>query len=158
MYKEVLRAIVGIETFPVLSLIIFVAVFVVMLIRVLGMDRARLAACASIPLDPDTAVDDAVVVALSGELDLTNARELEERLEVSAPADTLLVVDLNRVVFMDSAALHVFFKLARRRGRERLALLMEPDAAVARTLQIVGMKDAAPIVASLDDLELTPST
>jgi anti-anti-sigma factor len=101
---------------------------------------------------------DSVVVALSGELDLTNARELEERLADCAAADALLVVDLNRVVFLDSAALHVLFKLARRRGRERLALVLAPEAAVARTLEIVGMKDAAPIVASLDDLELPPST
>jgi anti-anti-sigma factor len=105
----------------------------------------------------ETAADNVVVVALSGELDLTNARELEERLENGASADALLVVDLNRIVFIDSAALHVLFKLARRRGRERLALLLAPDAAVSRTLEIVGMKDAAPIVTSLDDLELTPS-
>jgi anti-anti-sigma factor len=105
----------------------------------------------------ETAADNVVVVALAGELDLTNARELAERLDDSAAADALLVVDLNRVVFIDSAALHVLFKLARSRGRERLALLLAPDAAVARVLEIVGMKDAAPIVAALDDLELTPS-
>jgi anti-anti-sigma factor len=103
------------------------------------------------------AAEGVVVVVLSGELDLTNARELEERLDRSAPPDALLVVDLNRVVFIDSAALHVLFKLARRRGRERFTLLVESDAAVARTLEIVGMKDAAPIVGSLDELELAPS-
>lgn len=102
-------------------------------------------------------LDGVVVVVLSGELDLTNARELEDRLERCAPGDTVLVVDLNRVVFIDSAALHVLFKLAGRRGRERLTLLLEQGAAVARTLEIVGMKDAAPVVASLDELELAPS-
>jgi anti-anti-sigma factor len=105
----------------------------------------------------ETAAANVVVAALAGELDLTNARELAERLDDCAAADVLLVVDLNRVVFIDSAALHVLFKLARSRGRERLALLLAPDAAVARVLEIVGMKDAAPIVAALDDLELTPS-
>lgn len=102
-------------------------------------------------------LDGVVVVVLSGELDLTNARELEDRLARCAPGDTVLVVDLNRVVFIDSAALHVLFKLAGRRGRERLTLLLEQGAAVARTLEIVGMKDAAPVVASLDELELAPS-
>jgi anti-anti-sigma factor len=105
----------------------------------------------------ETIADNVVVVALSGELDLTNARELEERLDDSAATEALLVVDLNRVVFIDSAALHVLFKLARQRGRERLALLLAPDAAVARVLEIVGMKDAARLVTSLDDLELAPS-
>ena len=94
----------------------------------------------------------AVVASLSGELDLTNARELEERLRDAAPPEALLVVDLNRLVFIDSAALHVLFKLARDRGRERLSLVVEPTAAVARTLDIVGMKDAVRITHSLDEL------
>jgi hypothetical protein len=50
MYKEVLRAIVGIEVFPVLSLLIFLAVFVAMLVWVCRMDRAALATYAALPL------------------------------------------------------------------------------------------------------------
>jgi anti-anti-sigma factor len=107
-------------------------------------------------LDVST-VAGAVVASLSGELDLTNARELEERLEAAAPADVLLVVDLNRVVFIDSAALHVLFKVARQRGREHLRLLVEPTAAIVRTLDIVGMKDAVLIAQSLEELGLVSS-
>lgn len=95
-----------------------------------------------------------VVASLAGELDLTNARELEEQLDAAAADEALLVIDINRVVFLDSAALHVFFKLARRREDGRLVLLMEPNAAVSRTLDIVGMKDAVRVVSSLDDIEL----
>ena len=94
-----------------------------------------------------------VIASLAGELDLTNARELEERLDAAAPGETTLVIDLNRVVFIDSAALHVLFKVAERRPKDRLAILMEPTAAVSRTLDIVRMRDAVRIVASLDDLE-----
>jgi anti-anti-sigma factor len=94
-----------------------------------------------------------VVASLSGELDLTNARELEERLAGAAASETILVIDLNRVVFIDSAALHVIFKLAERRPKGRLVLLMEPNAVVARTVDIVRMKDAVHIVASLDELD-----
>ena len=94
-----------------------------------------------------------VVASLTGELDLTNAREFEERLDAAASQKALLVVDINRVVFLDSAALHVFFKLARQRGVRGLALLMDPRAAVSRTLDIVGMRDAVRVVASLDDLD-----
>jgi hypothetical protein len=54
MYKEVLRTIVGIEIFPVLSLVIFLTVFMVMLVWVLRMDRDRLAAYASLPLGDDS--------------------------------------------------------------------------------------------------------
>jgi len=98
-----------------------------------------------------------VVATLAGELDLTNARELEERLDGAAVGEAILVIDLNRVVFIDSAALHVLFKLAKRRPNDRLVLLMEPTAAVSRTLDIVRMKGAVAIVTSLDDLERSGS-
>ncbi len=51
MYKEVLRTIVGIEVFPILSLVIFVTIFTVMLIWTMRLDRGRLSRYASLPLD-----------------------------------------------------------------------------------------------------------
>ena len=85
-----------------------------------------------------------VHVDVSGELDLTNAPEVEERLEALTAANgARLVLDLNRVVFIDSAALHVLFRTARRLGKERFALVLEPTAAVARTLEIVDIAEVA---------------
>ena len=54
MYKEILRGITGIEVFPVISLVLFVLVFGVVLIRVLRADRAELDRHASLPLDEPT--------------------------------------------------------------------------------------------------------
>ena len=51
MYKETLRAIAGIEIFPVISLLLFVAVFTVVLVWTLRLDRSRVDAAASLPLD-----------------------------------------------------------------------------------------------------------
>jgi hypothetical protein len=51
MYKEILLSIAGIDVFPVVSLVLFVAVFTVMLIRVAMMDRASAAHLAAMPLD-----------------------------------------------------------------------------------------------------------
>jgi anti-anti-sigma factor len=99
---------------------------------------------------------DEIDAFLSGELDLTNARELEERLRDAAPTGSTLVVDLNRVVFIDSAALHVLFKIARHLSPGSLVLVLAPDAPVARTLEIVGMKDAARVIASRDQHESAP--
>lgn len=96
-----------------------------------------------------------VQVRLTGELDLTNARELEERLVEIAPPDAQLVIDLNRVVFVDSAALHVLFRVARRQKNGELVLVLEPTAPIARAIAIVGLGQAARIVASSDEL---PST
>jgi anti-anti-sigma factor len=88
----------------------------------------------------DTDYPSVVLVAVAGELDLTNARELEERLEGLLGADQVsLLMDLNRVAFIDSAALHVLFRIARRLGKDRFGLMYEPTAAVSRTLSIVGL-------------------
>lgn len=100
-----------------------------------------------------------VLVAVRGELDLTNARELEERLEeLPGEEGTSLMLDLNRVVFIDSAALHVLFKTARRLGKDRFGLLYEPTAAVAKTLAIVGVPKVAMSGASRDELLAALST
>lgn len=93
-----------------------------------------------------------VRVSVEGELDLTNSRELQEELERIAPPDVLLVLDLNRVLFIDSAALHVLFVLARGRGEGRLGFLVEPSAPIARALAIVGLAEAAPIGESIEQL------
>lgn len=58
MYKDVLRAIAGIDTFPVVSLVIFVVTFALVLISVLHMDRASADEMAALPLDGDGAAGD----------------------------------------------------------------------------------------------------
>jgi cytochrome c oxidase cbb3-type subunit 4 len=51
MYKDILRSITGIETFPVVSLLLFVTVFTAVLISVVRMDRRHAEALAMLPLD-----------------------------------------------------------------------------------------------------------
>jgi hypothetical protein len=51
MYKELLRSIAGIEIFPVISLVLFVLVFGLVLIRVLRADPSELDRHATLPLD-----------------------------------------------------------------------------------------------------------
>ena len=54
MYKDILLSIAGIERFPIVSLLLFVAVFTAVLISVARMDRQRASRFASLPLDePD---------------------------------------------------------------------------------------------------------
>jgi cytochrome c oxidase cbb3-type subunit IV len=51
MYKDILLSIAGIERFPIVSLLLFVAVFTAVLITVARMDRQRASTLASLPLD-----------------------------------------------------------------------------------------------------------
>jgi hypothetical protein len=57
MYKDVLRAIAGIDTFPVVSLVIFFVTFALVVVSVLRMDRASAEELAALPLDNDAAGD-----------------------------------------------------------------------------------------------------
>jgi anti-anti-sigma factor len=90
------------------------------------------------------------VVAVAGELDLSNADDFVEQLDAAA-AGRPLVVDLNRVLFIDSAALHRLFVVARESGVARLALVAEANAPVARTLEIVQFHRAAIVAASVGE-------
>jgi hypothetical protein len=54
MYKDILLSIAGIDVFPVVSLVLFVAVFSIMLIRVAMMDRAGTARLAALPFDDES--------------------------------------------------------------------------------------------------------
>ena len=93
-------------------------------------------------------------VRVAGEVDLTNATELGEQL-AAVPDTEKLVVDLNRVVFIDSAALHVLFEVARRRGRDRLAFVIEQSCPIATTIAIVELDRAAPVRATLEEARAT---
>jgi anti-anti-sigma factor len=97
------------------------------------------------------------VVALSGEIDLTNAIEVERRLEQVA-GEGGLILDLNRVVFVDSAALHMLFRIARRvQSAERFGIVLEPTALVARTLTLVGIDEVATVRPTVDELVAEPA-
>ncbi len=100
----------------------------------------------------DLREQETVLVRLAGELDLTNSQEIEERLTAGLQNGSRLVIDLSRVLFIDSAALHVLFRLSRTLAAPRMTVVVEPGAPVARTLEIVGVHDAMRVVASADDL------
>jgi hypothetical protein len=51
MYTDILRRISGIEVFPVFSLLLFVAVFAVVLVWTVRLDAAGIARVARLPLD-----------------------------------------------------------------------------------------------------------
>ena len=104
-------------------------------------------------LAPIEAADDLVLVEVSGELDLTNVQDFEEQLARLEPGEAAaLVLDLNRVVFIDSAALHALFRISRRLGRDRFGLVLAPTAPIARTLDIVGLSHAASTGDSADSV------
>lgn len=101
--------------------------------------------------------DDMTLIELAGELDLTNVSEIERRVEELATPGSTVVLDLNRVTFVDSAALHLLFRLARRfGGSARFALVVEPNALVARVLGMVGLGEVANLCSSVEAVDGRP--
>lgn len=101
-------------------------------------------------LDPRFTDDGTVaIVEVAGEIDLTNADELEVRLGALI-GNSGLVLDLNGVTFVDSAALHVLFRLARRLGRDGFGIAADMNAVVSRALAIVELSSVATVCESVD--------
>jgi anti-anti-sigma factor len=102
----------------------------------------------------ETTVEGFALAEVTGELDLTNAGDLEKRLErnvVDAPG---LVIDLNKVTFLDSAALHVLFRLGRelKDAGKDYGVVLAPSAPVAKTVEMVRLEEAARIGPTLEDV------
>jgi anti-sigma B factor antagonist len=93
--------------------------------------------------------DGVVVVAVEGELDLCAAPELEaslSRLTASRPPS--IVVDLDRVSFMDSAGVHVLLEFSLARGNGDRLALTGGSRQVQRLIEVTGAQRFLPFAPS----------
>jgi anti-sigma B factor antagonist len=95
-------------------------------------------------IDIDVVVrDGVVVVSLEGEVDLCAAPRLEESLNrVAAGHPASIVVDLDRVSFMDSAGVHVLLQFSLAQG-SRLAFT-PGSRQVRRLFEVTGVERYLP--------------
>jgi anti-anti-sigma factor len=97
---------------------------------------------------------DAVVVKLSGELDISVAVPTGRRIAEAVPNSARgVVVDMSGLDFMDSSGVSMLFSLAREVGshRQQLHVVAPPGRPVSRVLEIVEFSRAAPVYADLDE-------
>jgi stage II sporulation protein AA (anti-sigma F factor antagonist) len=92
------------------------------------------------------------LVRLDGEADVTCA-ELKRTLDDEVAAGpALLVLDLSRLTFLDSWALHVILVAGQRLRRAGGALaLAAPSGVVSRILDISGADTLVPVAGSVDE-------
>jgi anti-anti-sigma factor len=92
--------------------------------------------------------DDGVVLALSGELDLAGAPELDQALAAARDAGTALTLDLRELEFIDSSGLGVlvrFNNAAVAAGYEYSVIAGPPQ--VHRAFVLSGLDQALPFAA-----------
>jgi len=85
--------------------------------------------------------DELVIVAVEGEVDLSAASLFEESLAIAGTTSaTTIIVDLDRVSFMDSAGVHVLLQFSiSEENRDRLTLTAGSPQ-VRRLLEITGVR------------------
>ena len=91
-----------------------------------------------------SAVEDGTVsIALAGELDLAGASRLEARLEeIERDGPARLVVDLRRLVFIDSTGLRLLLQAAARARERGCELVLRPgEPSVQRVFEVTGALD-----------------
>jgi anti-anti-sigma factor len=93
--------------------------------------------------DVQISLQDTVVVAeLTGEVDLSNARAIEEAIVVATPNHaTRVVIDLSRLDYLDSAGIQLVYQLREKlqvRGQE-LRLVVPDRSAAADALTLAGV-------------------
>jgi anti-sigma B factor antagonist len=94
-----------------------------------------------------------VVGRLSGEVDMTNAGLVRDRLLDAVPNDVLaLIFDLSGCRYLDSAGIEVIFDLSRRlqRRRQELRLVVPDSSPLGRVLTLTEVNSVAPVHATLD--------
>ena len=93
--------------------------------------------------------DEAVVVVVDGEIDIATAPLLEQRLtEVEAGDSPQLIIDLDRVSFMDSTGLQVLVSHTLSETNGRRIRLTKGSPQVQRLLTVSGMADHLPFASS----------
>ena len=98
--------------------------------------------------------DDAVLIGVSGELDLASSPELERELERASSSDaSLLIIDLRKLEFMDSTGLSVLVRAHQKatQSDKRFAIVKGPQQ-VQRLLSLTGMAERLTVVDTPEEL------
>jgi anti-anti-sigma factor len=107
----------------------------------------------------------AIVATVAGEVDISNAADLGSALEGSVPQRALgLVLDLSQATYIDSAGIHLLFRLGGRltRRRQQLRVVVPDGAPIRRIVNLAGLGWTVPhdktVAESLTNLraEVTP--
>jgi anti-anti-sigma factor len=87
------------------------------------------------------------VVEVTGELDLSTVARWEEDVEAVGRRASLVVLDLSRVGFVDSAGVRTLFRLIRAAQQQgtRLVFVAPRDGPVRRLLDILDLEALTPV-------------
>lgn len=95
-----------------------------------------------------------VIARVTGEIDMSNATDLHTAIAEATPNDALgVVLDLSEVHYIDSAGIHLLYRLGealRDRG-QTLRIVIPPDSAASDALRLAGVTRHVDVVEQLDE-------
>lgn len=88
-----------------------------------------------------SAVNGTEIVRVSGEIDLSNAARVRDAIGAALPDLPIVIVDLSGTVYIDSAGIAMFFRLAERLSydRQELHLVVPSDAPIRPVLRLTNL-------------------
>lgn len=94
-----------------------------------------------------------VVASISGEIDLSNADDLGKALEAAPGNSPGLIVDLSGVEYLDSAGIHLIYRLRESlNARKKTLVLVVPTRSPSHdALRLAGVAQHVETVETLDD-------
>ena len=96
--------------------------------------------------------DGRLILCLRGDIDLSNAQTLQQRIEDAVRGNTDVVLDLSAIGYIDSQGLRLLSQLSKRLSREGTKLqLIAPPGSVARgVLELTRMSEDIEVVDTID--------
>jgi anti-sigma B factor antagonist len=103
----------------------------------------------------DVHADDArCVLEIQGEIDISNAKEMGRAMEAAIPNGApLVVIDLTRTTYLDSAGIQLLFRIADRlhERRQRLRLVVPTGSPIRKVLELTGIHRLIPLIERVDE-------
>jgi anti-anti-sigma factor len=89
----------------------------------------------------------ALVIRIEGEVDMSNASDVEQAIRAAADGTALVVLDLAEVSFFDSSGIRMLFGVRQefRRDGAQIAVVAPEGSRVSHVLDVARVDDAAPI-------------
>jgi anti-anti-sigma factor len=97
-----------------------------------------------------THTDEALTIAIGGEVDMSNAAEIEREIRERAEGAALVVLDLGDVSFFDSSGIRMLFGVRQqlRVSGTAMAVVAPEGSRVSEVLDVARVDNAAPVFRS----------
>jgi|WetSurSiteA1Bulk_404760.scaffolds.fasta_scaffold122505_1 anti-sigma B factor antagonist len=91
-------------------------------------------------------IDDITVIAISGRIDLSSSKDLEEYLDKTINSNSKIIMDLSNTEYVSSSGLRVMLgALKKSKKKKSYLILASPQLMVRNVLEISGLSNIFPV-------------